>query len=472
MIRIFLTVLLSLVLVTGSKAAHAQNALQDAAQDIGQSPGRESEDKNSGELTPFLRDSSMSGALYYFQRYRNRYNVNEGRYITNLNHATTQVSAEFNSGYLGEFIGVDFGAYGSLDFYNRGSPDHEMNFFPWNNPWEADWGKKETRNGASIYKANVKMRAGPVWGKAGYFQPSGPGVLGVNWSFLPGAYRGAEVGGSFGDLTLAAAWADQYKAPWFIEPYGFRKNDGVTPVSYLWSLGGRYDLGSGLDIELAYGESENYLKNAHMKAKYNLLRDKQNLYLTWQVYAMDDSDSSRSVNDNFAGLATQQYLAMQYGVNAWTFRLEFTYTSAPENNANNVGYFAYRLISAYGGSNGACEPWWDLRSDWNHDQEKAVFANISRELSDLGLTGFSVGVSYAHGWDGRAYGLSTRFREEAYGGDIGYTVQSGSFEGSMVKLHYTRYDNKTDVPSWTGFKNAFQSEHDIKFSVIIPFSIK
>ena len=464
MTRFFFTALLCLTLMADITAVYAQDAVQEAAQD--------SEKKKSEELTPFLRDSTLSGALYYFQRYRNRYNVDEDRYMTNLNHASTQVSAEFNSGYLGGFIGIDFGAFGSLDFYNRGSPDHEMNFFPWNNPWEADWSKTDTQNGASIYKANVKMRAGPVWGKVGYFQPSGPGVLGVNWSFLPGTYQGAEAGGSFGDLTVAAAWANEYKAPWFRDTYGFRQNDGVTPVSYLWSLGGRYELGSGLDVEVAYGESENYLKNAHMKAKYNLLGDKRNLYLTWQVYAMGDSDNSGSVNDNFDGMAMQQFLAMQYGVNAWTFRAEFTYTSAPMNNDNNVGYFAYRLTSANGGSKGAYEPWWDLRSDWNHDQEKAVFANISRDLSDLGLTGISVGASYAQGWDGKAYGYSTRFREEAYGGDIAYTFQKGSFEGSMVKLHYTRYDNKTDLPSWTGFKNAFQDEHDIKFSVVIPFSIK
>ena len=178
------------------------------------------------ERNPFWRDAVLSGAFYYFQRYRDRYDVSDEHYHVNLSHASPQAAAEFSSGYLGGFVGLDVGAFGVVDLYNHGAPDHEMNFFPWRDPWHPDWSATDADNGASVYKANIKFKVGPAWARAGYFQPSGPGVLGVNWSFLPGTYQGAEMGADIGNLALAGAWANEYKAPWFKDTYRFRQNDG------------------------------------------------------------------------------------------------------------------------------------------------------------------------------------------------------------------------------------------------------
>lgn len=423
------------------------------------------------ERNPFWRDASISGALYYFQRYRDRYDVNKERYLVNLSHATSQISAEFTSGYLGGVIGLDVGAFGAVDLYNHGAPDHEMNFFPWRDPWHPDWGATHVDNGASLYKANLKFKAGPLWGRLGYFQPTGPSVMGVNWSFLPGTYQGAEMGADIGKLTVAGTWANEYKAPWFKDTYHFLKNDGASDVAWMWSLGARYNF-EKFSLEAAYGESQGYLTNAHIKLRYNTSwdNDKQSLYLTAQTYFMGDSASS-GPNDNFDGLALHEYLAAHYNYEAWRFRLEFLYTRAPANNENNVGYFAYRLVSRYGGANGAYEPWWDNRSDWNHDNEKAVFGGISRDLSDIIAPGWDIGAGYAMGWDGEAYGVSTHLKEQAFNTDLSYTFQKGWLQGSTIKLHYTWYDNMTDFPSWDPFQNAFQDEHDIKFSIVIPFGV-
>ncbi len=424
----------------------------------------------SGEPFPFLDDALISGGAYFFARNRERYNMNKERYTTNLHHITGQVSAEFNSGWLAETIGLDVGAFGAYDFQNSGSPDHEMNFVPWSNPWSPDWSAKEAENGASLYKAQLRLQAGPARLKAGYFQPSGPGVLGVNWSFLPGTYLGGEAAADFGPVTVAVSAATRYKAPWYTDTYYFRKNDGTTRVDYLWSAGvGAKLLEDRLYLELAYGESQDYLKNAHAKASYTQAWNGQTLTLAYHLYAMGDSDNSGGVNDNFDGVALHHFAQLRYELDPWTFRLEALHTRAPQNNPNNVGYFAYRLISAYGGANGAYAPWWDLRSDWNHDNETAMFASISRTGADFGLPGLFAAVSAAYGWDGTAYGYSTHFAENAFGFEIGYIVQAGPLANSLIKLHYTDYNNRTNLPSWQGFKNAFQDERDIKFTVIIPF---
>ena len=470
-ILVAIMALLAGSLLAGPKISLAEEISNESLseEDASQTPQDGSALKQ--ERNPFWRDANLSGALYYFQRYRERYNVDDGRYHTNLSHATTQASAEFSSGYLGGIVGLDIGAFGAVDLYNHGAPDHEMNFFPWRDPWHPDWGAEKADNGASVYKAHLKFKAGPAWGKIGYFQPAGPGVLGVNWSFLPGTYQGAEMGADFGNLSLAGAWANEYKAPWFKDTYRFRENDGETEVDWLYSLGARYSFEQA-SLEVAYGQSENYLTNAHIKLRYNTDWDegKQSVYLTSQTYFMTDSHSS-GPNDNFDGLALHQFLAAHYNYEAWRFRLEFLYTRAPTNNSDNVGYFAYRLISRYGGANGAYEPWWDNRSDWNHDNEKAVFAAIGRDLSDIIAPGWYIGTGYALGWDGQAYGVSGHLKEQAWNADLSYTFQEGWLQGASVKLHYTWYDNMTDFPSWEPYKNAFQDEHDIKFSIVIPFEI-
>ncbi|EUL64575.1 hypothetical protein P842_00392 [Enterobacter roggenkampii UCI 39] len=53
-----------------------------------------------------------------------------------------------------------------------------------------------------------------------------------------------------------------------------------------------------------------------------------------------------------------------------------------------------------------------------------------------------------------------------------YTLQDGRAKGTMFKLHFTQYDNHSDIPSYAGgYGNIFQDERDVKFMVIAPFTI-
>jgi hypothetical protein len=184
---------------------------------------------------------------------------------------------------------------------------------------------------------------------------------------------------------------------------------------------------------------------------------------------MDDSASSGE-NDNFAGPATQHFLFSRYELGPWTFRAEYTYTLAPQNNEYNKGYFAYRPISAYGGAQGALEPDWNTRSDWNHNRESAAFVGVSRKFSLFGHEGFEAGLSYSHGWDGKAYGYSAHLKERAWAVDLIYAIPDGPLKGATVKAHYMQYTNDTGLNDWQGFKNAFQDEHEFKLLITIPFS--
>ncbi|UQZ89716.1 hypothetical protein C4J81_11070 [Deltaproteobacteria bacterium Smac51] len=426
------------------------------------------------ELHPFFRDMKFNANLYYFQRYRDRYDLESDRYGVNLDHATAQLSLDLQSGWLNDLIGFDFGIFGAYDFRNKSaSADHEMNFVPWRDPWHAKWDRIKNKDAASVYKALVKVKSGPVWARAGYFQPQGPGVLGVNWSFLPGTYQGAEAGFDLGRWSLAAAWANQYKAPWYTTTYHFQQQDAdgeLHEVGHLWSLGARYQATDNLSLEVAYGESKNYLWNAHFKLKYNLpLNGGDSLYLTWQTYFMNDQ--SAALDDNFSAMAQHHYLGAVYSTGPWVINAEGTFTRAPNSEPGQAGYFAYRLTRPSGGSKGAYEPWWDLRSDWNHHNEKAMFLKVGRSLDDMGLTGVKAAVSGAYGWDGRSSQTSQKFSEAALGLDLSYTFSGGGLmDGSVLALHFTYYDNLTNLPNWNPYHNAFQDEHDIKLSLVIPLT--
>lgn len=422
--------------------------------------------------TNFFDDAAISGGAYFFRRYRTRYDTDRGRYEANLNHASVQTNAEFVSGFIRDHVGFDFGVFASHDPFNKGAPDHEMGFVPWNDPWHPDWSKRSTEDGISVYKAALKAKGGPAWAQAGLYQPQGPGVLGVNWSFLPGTYRGVNAGADFGGLSLAAAWADQYKAPWFQELNDFKKNDGETHVPWMWSTGIRYQFENGPYVELAYGESKDHLQIGHLKTGHTFDAPRGGISLGYHLYAMGDSDNSgQSANDNFDGTALQHFLFVRYEYAPWTARLEATYTRAPMSSPVHQGQFAYRLTDRNGSSKGAYEVWWDARSDWNADNEKAVFAGLERTLDDiLPWAGFSAGIGAAMGFDGRGYGLAEHFKEWAFTADFGYVHPDGPLKGAFAKFHFTEYRNGTDKASWT-YRNGFQSERDFKFMVGIPFSL-
>ncbi|MDR2260238.1 MAG: hypothetical protein LBE06_04755 [Azoarcus sp.] len=424
--------------------------------------------------------SAFSGDLMYFQRHRERYRIDEDRYATNLHHRSVQAKVDFNSPFAADALGVDLGVFAAADLENTGGPDHEINFFPWRDPWSADWSRRHAKNGVSLYRAHLKLRHdgghGAWWGKFGYFQPSGPGVLGVNWSLMPGTWRGAEGGGEIrrgrGKFVFAAAWANAYKAPWYRDIYHFRAANGEDRVDDVLSLGLRYETGAA-SVEIAAGEARDYLRNAHLKLKWRRQHGPSaSTSLSYQLYAASDRVRGHNAGYYARGRAWQHYFAWSADLASYTIKAEFLHTRAPNRAPGHLGYFVYRLSGAYGGANGAYDPWWDNRSDWNHHRESALFLSLGRGLDDLlPIPGFTATLSAVQARGGKAYGVRETLRESAWSFDLAYLAPSGALKGSRISLHYTHYNNHTRQPSWEGFKNLFQDEHDFKFLIVLPLRL-
>ncbi len=424
------------------------------------------------DVSEFFSESTSSANLNFFFRTRDRGNVDSNgddtAKTTNLDHGSMFANWSFNSGYINNIVGADVVVYGTYDKWQKGSPDHEMNFWNVNNPYDkvaeqgcaGAWESDCNDNGVSFATASAKFKfADNFKAKVGYFQPSVPTSLAVNWSFAPGTYRGGEIGGTFGNLALGLTVADEYKAPWFRKTYPFqttKRQDAGT----LYSLGARLALDSGISIDFGYGGlTDGNRKNAHIKLKST---SERGLYWSPQVYIVEDKEQYDSTAFQLAFLSG--FTSGQY-----SYRAEATYTSAGSNVDGVAGNISYRLTSQYGGSNGAYDIWWNNRSDFNHDGEYAGFASVSRDFSDFDGSGFTAGISAAFGLGAEAEGFKD-LKEYAYTLFINYAIKTGVLKNARVSFNFTDYFNDTDAPNWNGYTNLFQDESDYKLILTIPLT--
>ncbi|WP_111873330.1 OprD family outer membrane porin [Aeromonas bivalvium] len=427
----------------------------------------------------FYEEGKLNGGLFYFQRDRQRIQGGEdgdGKYHSNLSHATTQLALNYNSGYAWDVVGVDVGGFGaydlSVDESNGVNEENEFTFIG------TKWGDKMdglSEGGFSLSNAALKLKFldGAITAKGGLTQLYVPGILGVNWSYQPGTYRGGQIEGNFGGLYLTYAIADEYKAPWFKETAGFSKKtmyagsdvafNDENKIDYIHGLAARYTFEGGTAITGSFGQSEGYMDSYHFKLahKFDVLGG---LNTSYQFYG------STTDNDDYDGLAWQQALTASWAMGPYGFRTEALYTKAD----GDLGNYLPRLTTGYANSQGANEIWWDSRSDWNENGEIALFAGVTRSLDDLvGAPGWTVGVSGAYGWGAQNgdKSLPKDGEEWAANFDVMYTVQDGKLKGTLFKLHYTDYNNKQDEKGSWYYPNMFTSEHDVKFHIIMPFTI-
>ncbi|UYM15667.1 OprD family porin [Endozoicomonas euniceicola] len=416
----------------------------------------------------FIEDAKVSGNIYNLTRIRDRRDDVSNSFKENLYHSTTLLNLDFTSGLLSNLFGLNAGIFGTWDIWNSGTSQlGESSLID---------DKGRIKNGISIYKAAARLESASFKAHAGYIQPSGPGVLGVNWSFVPGTYRGGEGIYRYGGLTVACMWVDRYKKPWIYDTKSMLRKDG-SKIPGVYSIGGSYDFNVGISVLAGFGQADDFIDLYKLKLTYA----GHHYTVSYHFYGMNDKDNSgivwnadntsNTTNDIFDGLVYQHALMTGFHLGRWMFRAEATYTQAWGSESN----FAFRPTGyngGFGGSNGAYEVWWDSRSDFNHNGEKALFFGAWYDFGQ----GWRVGVSYAHGWDGKPNTLnpgitSTRkLEEQAYNVDVGYTFLSGYLKGGAIKVHGTLFKNRTNLPSWSReFPNAFKDEKDVKLIFSAPW---
>jgi hypothetical protein len=421
----------------------------------------------------FIANSKLDGSLKFFMRNRVRSDVVNGinqPKMPNLDHGSLNLSLNFSSGYISKTIGMDVNLYSTFDMWQNESPDHEMNFWGVDNPYDKNptsssgcsgtWEKNCNQNGGQVQTAAIKLKSSEMLNaKIGYFQPSVPTAVGVNWSFSAGTYIGGQIGANFNQLELGLVVADEYRAPWFKESYGFRTSKG-NDAGQIYSFGSKYRISKNNHIDIAYGALTRGKRiNSHIKYKH---KTHSGRVLSAQIYIVDDRELYSSTAYQIALLSFKK-------LGAYSLRTEATYTSAKLIDKSLVGNMPYRLTDTYAGSNGAYDIWWNNRSDFNHDGEIAIFSSFSRDMTDFGTPGLNIEVSGAFGAGAKSEltGIDELIEYSASGSLI-YDIQKGPLKDSSIKVHYTYYKNLSNAGNWNPYTNAFQDETDLKISLTMP----
>ncbi len=164
-------------------------------------------------------------------------------------------------------------------------------------------------------------------------------------------------------------------------------------MDYLHSIGAKYDFKNDLVLEAAFGQSEGYVDQYFAKASYKFDLGGNPFTTSYQFYGARDKVDDRSVNDIYDGTARLQALTFGYKVaEVVDLRLEGTRVKAD----GQQGYFLQRMTPTYASSNGRLDIWWDNRSDFNANGEKAVFFGAMYDLKNWNLPGWAVGASYVY----------------------------------------------------------------------------
>lgn len=431
------------------------------------------------QASSFTDDAVIQGNVFFWNRDRVRKDIVADKFEDNLVHTTANISLDVVTGYINDILNFEVGGFYAWELSNGGPAyPNEIGLSSAKDRWSEAW--VGDRSGFNFYKFAAGLKYGNYWTKWGYIQPSGQTLIAPHWSFLPGTYRGFEFGANWdydnaGALSASYMWSDRYKAPWYTNLYKFysqNMNDSVRAkhISFLHSLGLKYDFKNNLVVEAAFGQAHDYMNQYFFKTAYALPIAEQNLNMSYQFYGAKNYGTS-DAQKAYDGMAWLQALAFNYKLGNFDFRLEGTNVKAE----GQQGFFLQRMTPQWASSNGRLDIWWNARSDFNANGEKSVFFGTTYDLSSLLLPGLSVGASYVYGWDAKPSSLALdpnrKIKESAWNLDLGYTFQSGQLKGTTAGIHYTNYNNRSNIPSWGGgYNNIFQDERDIKITFIVPFS--
>ncbi len=67
----------------------------------------------------FIDDSTLTGGVYYWQRERDRKDVESDKYKTNLAHSTWNANLDFQSGYVADMFGLDLAAFTAIEMAEK-----------------------------------------------------------------------------------------------------------------------------------------------------------------------------------------------------------------------------------------------------------------------------------------------------------------------------------------------------------------
>ena len=167
-------------------------------------------------------------------------------------------------------------------------------------------------------------------------------------------------------------------------------------------------------LEAAFGRAQGYVNQYFTKASYKFDVLGNPLTTSYQFYGAEDRISDKNDPNSIydGGTAAGADLRLHHRP------IQLASGRHHGQGGRQRGFFLQRMTPTYASSNGRLDVWWDNRSDFNANGEKAVYAGVMYDLSNWNLPGMAVGGSYVYAQDAKPstnpiYDQSQRLKESA-----------------------------------------------------------
>ncbi|OED40825.1 hypothetical protein ACH42_15770 [Endozoicomonas sp. (ex Bugula neritina AB1)] len=357
-------------------------------------------------------------------------------------------SAMFGSDTAG--IGMDFSLYGGLKLLGdkekygttvnkEGTPSYD----PSQNQYVADQ-ESYIKAGQIYAKGFVGTEGQRITAKAGWHQIERT-LSHTYHRMTPTSFQGVSVDGELGDVDLYGSWFNKASRYNNDKMESLTSSDKNQKIDYVYTIGGSYNHTSGIGSELAYAESESYLKLYHANLNYTFnLKDDASLFIEGQYFkGKGNGDKWKNGSTTAGGFDNDANL---YNLNAKLsideLDLKASYSQIDAEKKGGLGIFDYHLAYESGadydslGSGTARQI-----SDFNHNGEKVWQAGAVYSFDRVGAPGLSLGYTYTTGSDIKADSQrhNGNYTESEHNFEVAYTFQQEQLKGLTFTLQYAKY---------------------------------
>lgn len=359
----------------------------------------------------FAQEPSLDISLrtLYFNRDL-RQGTNEDRVA-----ASQAVRVDYSSPYVNDLIGFNASLFGALKLDGRGA-DETLNML------KADG--DDTESYAKLGQAFVKLKLGESTElRAGRMVLATPLLYDDDSRSTPSSTQAIKLDTQLGGASLYAIYSDRA-----VNMAGtkFEKYEANGEEYDLYVLGGSYAFDNGLNIQLAHGIADDYLRQTYLNASYpfELSNGDSALIDAHYYYGTDDGDlyggDYQSSLFNLAGRYTTGNLTM---------------TLSYQNIGGDDGYD----YSWGGEDNNILMVWNSVQYlDFNSEDEQSMQLRADYNVSSV--PGLSLMARHTRGWD---IDTATDSDAEEHETDLEakYVFQNGSLEGLALRARVAHIES-------------------------------
>lgn len=391
-------------------------------------------------------------------------------------------SAMFGSETAG--VGMDFSLYGGLKLLGdkekygttvnkEGTPHFDAG----QNRYVADQ-DSYAKVGQVYIKGFVGQEQQKVSGKAGWLQIERTLTQTYN-RMTPTSFQGVSVDGELGDVDLYGSWYNKASRHNSDKMESLTSADKSQKIDYVYTVGGSYHHASGLGSELAYAESESYLKLYHANVNYTFnLRNDTSLLIEGQYFKGKGNGNKWKADGKTTGGFDSD--ANLYNLNAKLsidkLDLKASYSQVDAKKNGGLGVFDYHL--AYESGVDYDNLGYGTKrqiSDFNHNGEKVWQAGAVYSFDRIGAPGLSMGYTYTSGSDIKTDNakFAGKYKESEHNIEVGYAFQQEQLKGLSVTVQYAKHnaDQELSQIKQSAGKSGYKDDGMTDLRVYVDYTL-